>query len=82
MIHCIAAFTPPGADSPPYINASEQNDGSVRVIVRSPKAADGQSQAFIDMTMDEWVNFVRQANAFAATINRPAQADEHEPEVA
>lgn len=61
----IHAFTEPGADLPPFINATRLSDGSVRVLVRSPKAG---TPSEIVMSESDWRSFAW--SAFAETNDR------------
>ena len=91
---CIAAFTDSDIISmPPYINVSQAPDGLVRVIVRGEGVPAGVAgpgtigegepifqspEATITMTEEQWYEFLRECNAFAAQKRR-AENEAAEP---
>lgn len=97
MTKCIAAHTAgTGLNMPPYINVSEQPDGSVRVIVRGPGVPDGVAgpgtigegeptfrspEAHIDLSADEWQAFVLEC-VTAAAIKRRSEREAAPDQVA
>lgn len=54
-------FTPPGTSYPPYLNVTENEDGSFAVTVRSPAKEDGRCGdcAAITMSGDDFRLYVK-----------------------
>lgn len=62
MNKTLGAFTPPGADYPPYVNLSEK-DGAVVVTVREARRYNGDCGQTVSMALprDEAITLLREA---------------------
>jgi hypothetical protein len=74
---CIAAWTRATGGNPPYLNASQDEEG-VRVIMRS---ADGVCVS-VDISHEEWLEFVRECVTYEARQVKAKRDIEYPPDAA
>lgn len=74
----IFAYTPPGADMPPYISINHEENGNVSVTVRSSKDL-GSATGYIELSKEEWRNLLREATTHTA---QQVRVEREKPQVA
>jgi hypothetical protein len=82
----IFAYTAPPsehASMPPYLSTNRQANGMIGITVRSSVEL-GSTTAYIELTEEQWLDFLRESNANAARKHKREVLDKkpEEPEVA